>query len=191
MGTIIKHHTGPIVGIASDVQRLQPVSLKPNKLKACAVAMLLATTLVWAQNPPSTKATPADDYSGMYSFLQDGEFIQISVEEGNRVTGFISCFGDADKTSFIDYFFDKAELHDHDIRFSTRKMQGKWFELQGKISRGEGKTRDDEGYYVIKGTLTQHTSDGKPAAKESQVTLRSFPQDIEDEPPNKAGDTGR
>lgn len=162
-----------------------------DKLKACAIAILLAATLVWAQNPQPKTAVPADDYSGMYSFLQDGEFIQISVEEGNRLTGFISCFGDADKTAFVDYFFDKAELHDHDIRWSTRKVQGKWFEFQGTISRGEGKTRDAEAYYVIKGTLTQHTSDGKPAAKESEVALRSFPQDIEDEPPNKAGDTSR
>ena len=160
-------------------------------MKICICVMLLASTLVAAQNPQPAKAAPSDDYSGMYSFLQDGEFIQISVDDGNRVTGFISCFGDADKTAFVDYFFDKAELHEHDIRFSTKKIRGTWFEFQGTISRGEGKTRDAEAYFVIKGTLTQHTADGKPAAKESEVTLRSFPQDIEDEPADKAGDARR
>ena len=146
------------------------------------MAILLAATLVAAQNPPPTKAVPADDYSGMYSFLREGEFVQISVEEGNRVTGFVSSFGDADKANFVDYFFDRAELHDHDIRFSTKKIRGIWFEFQGTISRGPGKNRADEAYYVIKGTLTEHTSsDNKPAVKESEVTLRSFPKDVEDE----------
>ena len=158
------------------------------KQKAFATAILLVATLLSAQNPtPATKAASADEYSGMYSFLREGEFVQISVEEGNRVTGFISSFGDADKTSFVDYFFDKAELHDRDIRFSTKKIRGTWFEFRGAISRGEGKTRDAEDYYVIKGTLTEHTSDGKPAAKESEVTLRSFPQEIEDQPETKPG----
>jgi len=163
-----------------------------ENLKACAMAMFLVATLVCAQNPPSTKAAPSDDYSGMYTFLREGEFLQISVDEGNRVTGFISCFGDADKGNFVDYFFDKAELHDRDIRFSTRKIQGTWFEFQGAISRGPGKTRDAEAYYVIKGTLTEHTSsDNKPALKESEVTLRSFPQEIEDEPGDNAGGANR
>lgn len=168
--------------IAGDVSR-------ERAMKACILLMLLAGTLVAAQNAQQKAAAPAGNYSGMYSFLREGEFIQISVEEDNRVTGFISCFGDSDKTAFVDYFFDKAELHDHDIRFSTRKVQGKWFEFQGTISRGEGKTRDAEAYYVIKGTLTQRTSDGKPAAKEAEVFLRSFPQEIEDDPEDKAGGT--
>jgi len=162
-----------------------------ENLKAWAVAILLAATLVWAENPPSTKAAPADDYSGMYSFLQEGEFVEISVDEGNRVTGFISSFGDADKANFVDYFFDKAELHDHDIRFSTRKIQGTWFEFHGAISRGPGKNRDAEAYYVIKGTLTQHTSNGRPEAKTTDVTLRSFPLEIEDQSEDKAGSANR
>ncbi len=53
--------------------------------------MLLACTLLVAQNarqnPP---AKPTGDYSGMYSFLQDGEFVQLTVEDAGRVTGFIS-----------------------------------------------------------------------------------------------------
>ena len=145
------------------------------------MAILLVATLVCAQNPQSTEAAPADDYSGTYTFLREGEFVQISVDEGNRVTGFISSFGDVGKGNFVDYFFDKAELHDHDIRFSTRKIQGTWFEFRGGISRGPGKTRADEAYYVIKGTLTQHTPDAKAEAKATEVTLRSFPQDVEDE----------
>lgn len=162
-------------------------------MKALAVAMLLAATLAVAQSQPQKTAAPADDYSGMYSFLQEGEFVQINLEEGSRLTGFISRYSDSEKATFVDHFFEKAEFHDHDIRFSTRKVHGIWFEFKGAVSRGPGKTRNAEAYYVIKGTLTQYTSDAKQvvAAKEREVTFRSFPQDVEDEAEDKAGGTRR
>ena len=61
------------------------------------LAILLLTSMLssgqnTAPNPPSAK--PANDYSGMYSFLQDGEFVQLTVEDKGNVTGFISRYGD-------------------------------------------------------------------------------------------------
>jgi hypothetical protein len=153
------------------------------------MAILLAGTLSFAQTAKQQKtAVPADDYSGMYSFLQDGEFVQINLEEGNRLTGFISRYSDGEKALFVDHFFDKAELHDSDVRFSTRRVHGVWFDFKGTISRGPGKTRSAEAYYVIKGTLTQYTSDANQAvtAKEREVTFLSFPQETEDEAAAKA-----
>ncbi|MGA9210359.1 MAG: hypothetical protein WB347_21370, partial [Terriglobales bacterium] len=90
---------------------------------------------------------------------------------------------DSEKASFVDHFFEKAEFHDHNIRFSTRRVHGTWFEFKGAVSRGPGETRNAEAYYVIKGTLTQYTSDanGVVVAKEREVTFRSFPLDSEDE----------
>jgi len=158
------------------------------------MAILLAGTLSFAQTAKQQKtAAPADDYSGMYSFLQEGEFVQINVEAGNRLTGFISRYSDSEKAAFVDYFFERAELHDRDIRFTTRKVHGTWFEFQGAVSRGPGATRNAEAYYVIKGTLTQYTSDAKQVvtAKEREVTFRSFPQDSEDEAEDKAGGARR
>jgi hypothetical protein len=162
-------------------------------MKALAVAMLLAATLALAQNQPQKTAAPADDYSGMYSFLEEGEFVQISLEEGNRLTGFISRYSDSEKATFVDHFFEKAELHDHDIRFSTRKVHGIWFDFRGTISRGPAKSRYEDAYYVIKGTLSQYTADAKQVvtAKEREVTFRSFPQYSEDEAEDKAGSTRR
>lgn len=162
-------------------------------MKALAVAMLLAATLALGQSQPQKTAAPADDYSGMYSFLQEGEFVQISLEEGSRLTGFISRYSDSDKATFVDHFFEKAEFHDHDIRFSTRKVHGTWFEFKGAVSRGPGATRNAEAHYVIKGTLTQYTADARQVAtaKEREVTFRSFPQDSEDEAEDKAGGTRR
>jgi len=154
--------------------------------------MLFGAALALAQTQPQ-KTAAAGDYSGMYSFLQEGEFVQISVDEGKRVTGFISRYSDTNHASFTDYFFDKADLHDGDLRFSTRKVQGTWFDFQGAISRGPGKSRDAEAYYLIKGTLTQHATDARQAvtASKSEVVLRSFPQEIEDESEDKAPGTRR
>jgi len=162
-------------------------------MKTLAVAIVLAATLALGQTQPQKTAAPADDYSGMYSFLEEGEFVQINLEEGNRLTGFISRYSDSGKATFVDHFFEKAELHDHDIRFSTRKVHGVWFEFKGAVSRGPGATHNAEAYYVIKGTLTQYTPDAKQVvtATEREVTFRSFPQYSEDEAEDKAGGTRR
>lgn len=152
--------------------------------KAWAVTILLVGALGLAQTAGAQKsAAPAEDYSGTYSFLEEGEFVQINIEDGNRLTGFISRYGEGEKGQFVDHFFDKAELHDHNIRFTTRKVHGVWFDFKGAVSRGPGKTRDAEAYYVIKGTLTQYTSDAdqKVTAKEREAEFRSFPQDEEDD----------
>ena len=52
-------------------------------LFCCAVACAQST------DKPATHTT-GDDYSGMYSFLRDGEFVQVSVEEGGKLSGFVS-----------------------------------------------------------------------------------------------------
>ncbi len=158
------------------------------------IALLLAGALSLAQTAkPQKTAAPADDYSGMYSFLQEGEFVQINLEEGNRLTGFISRYSDSEKALFVDHFFEKAELRNHDIRFTARKVHGIWFEFKGTVSRGPGKTREAEAYYVIKGALTQYTSDASQVvtAKEREVTFRSFPQDVEDDAAAKTGGARR
>jgi hypothetical protein len=172
------------------------VGSTPRKtvMKAWVIAILLAGALAFAQDAkPQKTAAPAEDYSGMYSFLQEGEFVQINVAEGNRLTGFISRYSDSEKALFVDHFFEKAELHDHDIRFTTRKVHGVWFEFKGTVSRGPGKTRNTEAYYVINGTLTQYTSDANQVvtAREREATFRSFPQDVEDEAAARAGGARR
>ena len=160
------------------------MALLRTAMRVWMMAMLLVAALSFAQTtkPQPKTPPPADDFSGMYSFLQEGEFVQISLEDGNRLTGFISRYSDSEKALFVDHFFDKAELHDRDLSFSTRKVHGVWFDFKGTVSRGPGKTRNADAYYVIPGKLTQYSSDASQAvtAKEREVTLRSFPQDMED-----------
>jgi hypothetical protein len=59
-------------------------------------------------------------------------------------------------------------------------VQGVSFEFRGTIERGEGKSRGDEAFYVLKGTLIENTTDEakKTSSRSSQVVLKSFPQDM-------------
>ncbi len=141
--------------------------------------LLLAVSLLQAQ-----AAAPAGtDYSGTYSFLKEGEFVQITVEEAGKVTGFISRFGDADNEhdAFLDHFFKDGKLAGSSLTFSTQTVHGVWFAFSGDFERGEGKTPDDEAFYVVKGKLTRNSTDEnkKTSAKTMDVAFKSFPKDMQ------------
>src|SRR5215472_5919545 len=105
--------------------------------------------LVAQANPePSNLAdkSAAAAYSGMYSFLRDGEFVQITVEGGDHVTGFISRYGDreSDKDAFLNHFFKQGKLDGNKLSFSTETVHGVSFEFVGTVDRGAGKQPGDE-----------------------------------------------
>ena len=119
--------------------------------------------------------------SGMYSFLKDGEFLQVTVEDEGRVTGFISRFGDgeSDKGAFLDQFFKNGKLDGKILNFTTEQVHGTAFDFHGTVERGDGKNPGDEAYFLLKGTLTKSVTDvNKKISTQSQaVVLKSFPQD--------------
>jgi hypothetical protein len=133
---------------------------------------------------PAVQATVPDEISGMYTFLREGEFVQITVENG-RLSGFVSRYGerDSDRDVFLDQFFSKASLAGNHIDFTTKPVHGTWYEFSGNVIRGDAKTLDKEGYWIIRGTLKQYDQDeaGHVAAKSRELTMKSFPQ--EDEAP--------
>jgi hypothetical protein len=127
---------------------------------------------------PSKPNDAATNPSGMFTFLKDGEFVQISLEDG-KLTGFISRFGetDSDKGQFIDQFFDKASLEGEHLYFKTKTVHALWYELDGTLTVVPGKQVGDEGYRVIRGKLTLHAGDskGNERASEKTVEFKSFP----------------
>jgi len=133
------------------------------------------------QQPRSPAAQDANDPSGMYSFLREGEFVQLTVDDG-KLSGYISRFGDtdSDKGQFIDQFFDKASLNGDQLAFNTKTVHGTWYEFTGVITKMPSKQPAQEGYRVIKGTLVQHMTDANKADKPRQreVEFKSFPQDL-------------
>jgi hypothetical protein len=149
-----------------------------------SLILLACSSLLAGQNPPqnSTPAKPAGDYSGMYTFLQDGEFVQITVEDEGRVTGFVSRYGDSesDHGAFLDQFFKQGKLDGTKLSFITDTVHGVWYEFKGAVERGEGKAPSEEAYYVVKGTLTEYRTDAskKVTSKFHEVTFKSFPREV-------------
>jgi hypothetical protein len=134
------------------------------------------------KNRPPSHVLPGSQYSGMYSFLREGEFVQVTVEEQGRVTGFVSRYGDSesDRGVFLDHFFKSGKLDHNQLVFTTDTVHAVWYEFRGMVDRGSGKNPGDEAYYVLKGTLIENTTDEaqKTSARSIEVALKSFPQDM-------------
>lgn len=122
------------------------------------------------------------DITGMYSFVHEGEFVQIEVNDGN-VTGVVSRFKneDVEKPEFVDQYFEQAKLEGSTLSFRTEPAaDGVWFQFSGRVERGAAKNPGAEGYWNVKGTLTEHrNADGTVTDKVHELTLKSFPEDAE------------
>ena len=146
----------------------------------CASALLAQVE----SSPPA--ASQVENYSGMYTFLKEGEFVQVTVEDAGRVTGFVSRYGDgeSDRGAFLDQFFKEGKLADNQLAFTTETVHGVWFQFKGSCGRGEGKTPADDAYHVLKGTLTEFRTgaDQKVTSRSREVSFKSFPQDVQSPP---------
>lgn len=152
------------------------------------VALIFASSMLAQTVPSANGAKPSPpDYSGMYTFLQEGEFVQLTVEDNGIVTGLVSRYSDAgsDHTAFVEHFFAQGKLAGKDLSFTTKIAQGMSYEFKGTIEPGEGKTPQDEAYYVLKGTLTENKvgPDNKTTSEAQQVEFKSFPRDANTDAP--------
>ena len=175
------------------VTQVRPVPAETvRKCLFLAVLALLLASSCPAQSRGKTSvanASPvnplASQISGMYSFVREGEFVQITVEE-RSLTGFVSRYGEreSDKDAFLDQFFSKGSLEGNKISFVTKAVHGTWYEFAGAINHGEGKTPNAEGYWVIRGILKQYDEDENKhvSAKSREIAFKSFPQDVEGQP---------
>ncbi len=157
------------------------------------LALFLALPIAFAvsasaQTPEKTQPELVGDITGLYSFLHEGEFVQIEVNDG-KVTGLVSHFRDedADKAESVDQFFEQAKLEGTTLTFRTKVKDDLWFAFSSTVERGSAKTPSDEGYWTLRGTVTEHHTEAgaKTPEKTHSVTLKSFPQDAE--PPQRPG----
>ena len=132
--------------------------------------------------PAVSQGTAAldENYSGLYSFLKDGEFVQITIEE-KGVSGFISRYADSetDQNTFLAQFFKSGSFEAKKLSFTTEAVHGVWFTFDGAVDRGPAKKADDEGYYLMRGKLTRFSTDGEKntTSQVRQVEFKSFPRD--------------
>jgi len=152
---------------------------RPMPRLPLVLALLVCAALAAAQSKP---ASP--DYSGRYSFLEEGEDIQLNVS-GGQVTGFVTRFGDddTDRGTVLNHLFTKAALEGDQLTFTTKPVHSVWYEFRGKIGRGPAKTRAEDGYYQITGTLIEHRQKaGKDSsARQREVVFKLF-ADMDEEP---------
>jgi len=160
----------------------------PSKIALLTALFLLCTTaLAIAQKSADSSSHVAQEHqadaareqiSGMYTFLREGEFVQITVENG-KLSGFVSRYGDldSDRGVFLDQFFTRTALKGDALSFTTKSVHGTWFEFSGHIHRGDATSKDREGYWVIAGTLKQFSTDdaGSVSGKSREVAFKSFP----------------
>ncbi len=137
-----------------------------------------------APPPGHSAAKPASatgDPSGMYMFLKDGEYVQLNIEDG-KLAGYISRYGntESDQGQFIAQFFDKASLEGNHLAFTTKVVHGVSYEFKGIVTVTPGKLPRQEGYRVLKGTLTETVAaaNGNDKTTRKEVELKSFPPDM-------------
>ena len=157
------------------------------------IVLWLAATGIAQKSGQSQTAVPAsgagsqaaEDISGVYSFLKDGEFLQINLE-ASGVTGYISSHGDleSDRGVFLDHFFSSASVHGHDVSFATKPVHGVWFEFKGRFDRGKAKDKTEDGYYLLRGTLTEFMTDAdkKTRSQSRETEFKWLAQAADDAP---------
>lgn len=162
------------------------IRFRPPQIATFIILAGILFAIAASAQSKSNTAIAGANYDGMYAFVREGEFVQITVEGEGRVTGFVSRYGDSesDRGVFLDHFFKSGKLNGNQLAFATDTVHGVSFEFHGTVERGEGKNRADEAYYVLKGTLIENTNDEskKTSSRSREVALKSFPQDLSPPP---------
>ena len=149
-----------------------------------ATPLCLVFAALALAGPPKRSSAPTvsiGDFSGTYTFLRDGDDLQINLQNG-KLDGYVTRYGEteADKSVQLQHLIEKSSLTGDELSFTTAKIHGVWFEFKGKVRRGDGKSSADEGYYLLEGTITRYDTapDGKISAKSREAQFRSLPSDF-------------
>jgi hypothetical protein len=169
--------------------------MKQTKQSGWIVALLLSSSCLCAQSTtqpglhhrgdPDANDRPIvvkqgkmntlipEEASGEYMLGHPGEVVQIIMQFGD-LSGYISRQGDGESDSGtpLTFFFDQASVQGQALKFTTRQIHGVWYSFQGTIVRGPGKTRADDGYYLLTGDLVQHDTVQKTELRRN-VSLKS------------------
>lgn len=126
-----------------------------------------------ASDPDGQISTLPKDVSGAYGFDHLNESIELEIQR-KKISGYITRLGDAetDRNTPLTFFFDHASVQGSQLQFQTRVVHGIWYSFRGTILRGKGRTRDDEGYYVLHGVLQEHHPEDQDEKSANETVLR-------------------
>ncbi len=120
----------------------------------------------------SGASTLPADVSGEYEIDEADSVVQITIE-GNRLTGYVTKL--VDEKSSLTFFFDQTSLGGNRVAFTTKQVHGTWYSFEGAIVRGDAKTKQESGFYRLKGTWIAHDAAAKNQST-SMVNLKSTPR---------------
>jgi hypothetical protein len=109
--------------------------------------------------------------SGEYT-LGSGEVVDVELQP-DRLSGFITRLGDreSDQGTPLTFFFATSRLSGQQLAFTTRQIHGVWFSFEGTIVRGNARSRDQQGFYLLEGRLVLHDV----ATQTQQARMVSLP----------------
>ena len=118
-----------------------------------------------------SQSTLPQDASGAYLLSSEpGDAIQIILQR-RELGGYVSTRA-SDRDAPLTLFFSRTVLDGPRLSFDTEQIHGIWFSFEGTIVRGSGRSKDEEGYYLLQGTLTRH-SNAEKLSEPRNVSLKS------------------
>ena len=126
---------------------------------------------------PSTKqkgtSTLPETATGEYMLDETGSVIQITIDNG-VLDGYISRVIEG-QTTALTYFFERTTIDGNRLTFSTRQVHGIWYSFDGAIVRGDAPSRQETGFYRLKGAWVMHYGPDKSQST-STVSFKSTPR---------------
>ena len=119
-----------------------------------------------------TSTLPASA-QGEYMLDETGSVVQITIENG-ILDGYISKLTDQ-QTSALTYFFDRTTIDGDRLTFTTKQVHGIWYSFDGAIVRTDVPSKQETGFYRLKGTWVIHDEATKTGST-STVSFRSTPR---------------
>src|ERR1700752_4931472 len=110
---------------------------------------------------------------GEYMLDETGSVVQITIENG-ILAGYISKLTDQ-QPSTLTYFFDRTTIDGNRLTFTTKQIHGVWYSFDGAIVRSDVSSKQETGFYRLKGTWVTHDETGKSQSTYT-VSLKSTPR---------------
>jgi len=120
-----------------------------------------------------------DDAFGLYRFADRegpfGEGLQITYQF-DQISGYFSVSAGANTHGkVLTYFLIRVTGGDGHLTWETRQVHGISYSFEGKVMRGQGLTRAQDGFYLMDGALTTH-DDVERTTQNRTVTFKLIGQ---------------
>ena len=110
---------------------------------------------------------------GEYMLDETGSVVQITIENG-ILDGYVSRLVEG-QTASLTYFFDRTTINGMRLTFTTKQVHGIWYSFDGTITRGDAPSKQETGFYRLKGTWVVHNETDKSQST-TAVNLKSTPR---------------